>query len=115
MIASRLLLTACLLPVFLAASADEKFDTEAASFAVTFHDETTAYRDAAVIVPAGRVGDVPHRGRTARRLHRRDRRRHAHAAGTAAVDVDRARSSGHLSGHVRTVRERRTGSRCTDS
>jgi hypothetical protein len=53
MIASRLLLTACLLPVFLAASAAEKFDTETASFAVTFHDETTAYRDAAVIVLPG--------------------------------------------------------------
>jgi hypothetical protein len=53
MMAGRLLLTASLLPVLLAASADEKFDTKTASFAVTFHDETTAYRDAAVIVLPG--------------------------------------------------------------
>jgi hypothetical protein len=53
MIASRLLLTACLLPVVIAASAAETFDTKAASFAVTFHDETSAYRDAAVIVLPG--------------------------------------------------------------
>ena len=53
MIARRLMLAACLLSVVLAASADEKFDTRTASFAVTFHDETTAYRDAAVIVLPG--------------------------------------------------------------
>jgi hypothetical protein len=53
MIARRLLFTACLLPVVIAASADEKFDTKAASFAVAFHDEISAYRDAAVIVLPG--------------------------------------------------------------
>ena len=53
MIATRLLVAACLLPMVIAASADEKFDTRTASFAVTFHDETSAYRDAAVIVLPG--------------------------------------------------------------
>jgi glutathione-regulated potassium-efflux system ancillary protein KefC/glutathione-regulated potassium-efflux system protein KefB len=50
MIATRLLVAACLLPMVIAASADEKFDTRTASFAVTFHEEISAYRDAAVIV-----------------------------------------------------------------
>jgi uncharacterized protein YcbK (DUF882 family) len=53
MIATRLLVAACLLPMVIAAAADEKFDTRTASFAVTFHDETSAYRDAAVIVLPG--------------------------------------------------------------
>jgi hypothetical protein len=53
MIATRLLVAASLLPMVIAASADEKFDTRTASFAVTFHDETSAYRDAAVIVLPG--------------------------------------------------------------
>jgi hypothetical protein len=58
-IASRLLLTSCLLltssllPKVTASSTDEKFDSKAASFAVVFHDETFAYRDAAVIVLPG--------------------------------------------------------------
>jgi hypothetical protein len=53
MIVTRLLFAASLLPVILAAPADGKFDTKVASFAVTFHDETSAYRDAAVIVLPG--------------------------------------------------------------
>ena len=52
MILRRLLLTACLLPV-VAARADDTFDTRAASFAITFHDETSAYRDTAVVVMPG--------------------------------------------------------------
>jgi uncharacterized protein YcbK (DUF882 family) len=33
-----------------ASGADEHFDTKTASFAITFHDETSAYRDTAVVV-----------------------------------------------------------------
>ena len=48
----RLLLTACLLPV-VAARADDAFDTKTASFAIAFHDETSAYRDTAVVAMPG--------------------------------------------------------------
>jgi hypothetical protein len=46
---SQLLIAACLAPVLLSARAADTFDTKAASFAVTFHDETSAYRDTAIV------------------------------------------------------------------
>ena len=45
----RLVLTAALLPVVVAARVDDTFDTKTASFAIAYHDETSAYRDAAVV------------------------------------------------------------------
>jgi hypothetical protein len=33
--------------------ADQRFDTKAASFAITFHDETSAYRDSSVVLMPG--------------------------------------------------------------
>ncbi len=53
MILRRLLLTAWLVPAAVAAGAAETFDTKTASFAITFHDETSAYRDTAVVVMPG--------------------------------------------------------------
>ena len=54
MTARRLLLSAAwLLPVVVSARAADTFDTKTASFAVTFHDETSAYRDTSVLVLPG--------------------------------------------------------------
>jgi len=57
MTAARALLAAILLSTFasLLAAADtpRKYDTKTASFAVTFHDETSAYRDSSAIVMPG--------------------------------------------------------------
>ena len=53
MIRRRLLLMAALAPVLVAARAAETFDTKTASFAITFHDETSAYRDAALVSMPG--------------------------------------------------------------
>ncbi len=53
MMLGRLVLTASLLPVVVAARADHAFDTKSAAFAVTYHDEISAYRDAAVVVLPG--------------------------------------------------------------
>jgi uncharacterized protein YcbK (DUF882 family) len=51
-----LLLAVGMLTAVVAARADDRFDTRTASFALTFHDETSAYRDTAVVVmPAGVV------------------------------------------------------------
>ena len=49
----RLLLAACMLAAAGGARAGDTFDTKTASFAVMFHDETSAYRDAAVVVMPG--------------------------------------------------------------
>jgi len=49
----RLLLAACLLAAVAAARAGDTFDTRTASFAVTFHGEISAYRDATVVVLPG--------------------------------------------------------------
>ena len=49
----RGLVAACLVPVALAAGAADTFDNRTASFALTFHDETSAYRDTAVIAMPG--------------------------------------------------------------
>ena len=46
----RLILAVCLLEAVGAARAADTFDTRTASFAVTFHDEISAYRDTAVVV-----------------------------------------------------------------
>ena len=47
----RLAIVACVALTLAAASgAGEGFDTKTASFAITFHDETSAYRDTAVLV-----------------------------------------------------------------
>jgi hypothetical protein len=55
MIAGRLLAAAALVAAATAAK-PEPFDTKTVSFAVTFHDETSAYRDAAVVaMPAEAV------------------------------------------------------------
>jgi hypothetical protein len=48
-----LLLTASLAPVLVAARAADTFDTKTASFAITFHDETSAYRDTALVSMPG--------------------------------------------------------------
>ena len=53
MMLRRLLLAACLVPVVAAARVDDTFHTKTASFAITFHDETSAYRDTAVVVMPG--------------------------------------------------------------
>ena len=101
MIATRLLVAACLLPMVIAASADEKFDTRTASFAVTFHDETSAYRDAAVIVLPGAsvvfqtVGGPP--GDYAAVTTDGTR----WCGGAAPVEMDGAGSAGHLPDHLR--------------
>jgi hypothetical protein len=49
----RLLLAVSLLPVVVAARADDSFDAKTEPFAITYHDETTAYRDAAVVAMPG--------------------------------------------------------------
>src|SRR5438034_281353 len=49
----RLLPAACLLAIVGGARAGDTFDTKTASFAVMFHDETSAYRDAAVVTMPG--------------------------------------------------------------
>jgi hypothetical protein len=52
----RLLFAACLLPALVStrlAGTAATFDTRTASFALTFHDETSGYRDAAAIVMPG--------------------------------------------------------------
>lgn len=49
----RLVLAASLLAVAVAARTDDAFDTKTASFAITYHDETSAYRDAAVVTMPG--------------------------------------------------------------
>ena len=51
----RFLLAAFMLAAVGAARAGDTFDTKTASFAVMFHDETTAYRDTAVVVMPGGV------------------------------------------------------------
>jgi len=48
-----LLLIACVLPVIAVAGAADRFDTRTASFAITFHDETSSYRDAALVSMPG--------------------------------------------------------------
>jgi hypothetical protein len=48
----RLMIAAGLVAALSAAGAD-KFDTRTVSFAVTFHDDTSAYRDAAVVMMPG--------------------------------------------------------------
>ena len=57
MTAARALLAAILLSTFAsllpAADTPRKYDTKTASFAVTFHDETSAYRDSSAIVMPG--------------------------------------------------------------
>ena len=76
--------------------ADQRFDTKAASFAITFHDETSAYRDASVVLmPGGRssfdaIGGPP--GDYTASTERRD----ARAAGRASMALDGAGASGHL-------------------
>ena len=51
---NRLLLLAIgVLAAATAARAERRFDTKAASFAVTFHDERSAYRDTSVVVMPG--------------------------------------------------------------
>ncbi len=49
----RLLLTALLFAAIVVARADDTFDSKTAAFAISYHDETSAYRDAAVIVMPG--------------------------------------------------------------
>jgi hypothetical protein len=49
----RLLFTASLVPVLVSARAAGTFDTRTASFAITFHDETSAYRDTALVSMPG--------------------------------------------------------------
>jgi Peptidase M15 len=49
----RLLLIACLLAGAASGRAAGRFDTKTASFALTFHDETSAYRDTAVVAMPG--------------------------------------------------------------
>ena len=51
----RLLLTVGLAAVIVAARAADSFDTKTASFAITFHDETSAYRDTALLAMPGAV------------------------------------------------------------
>jgi hypothetical protein len=52
----RRLLTALLLPIAFAVSPRGALDTKTASFAITYHDEVSAYSDAAVVVlPGGAV------------------------------------------------------------
>ena len=53
MILRRLLLTASLVPAVVVALAGEPFNTKTASFAITFHDETSAYHDTAVVAMPG--------------------------------------------------------------
>ena len=48
-----LALAACMLAAVGASPAGDTFDTKTASFAVTFHDEISAYRDATVVVLPG--------------------------------------------------------------
>jgi hypothetical protein len=49
----RLLLAACMLAAVGGARAGDSFDTKTASFAVTFHDETSAYRETTAVVMPG--------------------------------------------------------------
>ena len=49
----RLLFTASLVPVLVSARAAGTFDTRTASFAIAFHDETSAYRDTALVSMPG--------------------------------------------------------------
>ena len=53
MIRRALLLIACVLSVVSVSGAADPFDTRTASFAIAFHDETTAYRDAALVSMPG--------------------------------------------------------------
>jgi hypothetical protein len=53
MIRRGLLWLAWLLPVAALAGAADRFDTRTASFAITFHDEKTSYRDAALVSMPG--------------------------------------------------------------
>ena len=53
MLRRGLVVAACLVPVIVAAGAGDTFDNKTASFAITYHDETSAYRDAAVVVMPG--------------------------------------------------------------
>ena len=53
MIQHRLLLVVCLLTAVLSVPAAGALDTKTASFALTFHDETSAYRDTALVVMPG--------------------------------------------------------------
>jgi hypothetical protein len=53
MILGRLMLAASLAPAIVAAIAADTFETRTASFAITFHDETSAYRDTALVAMPG--------------------------------------------------------------
>ena len=48
-----LLLTVCLAPAIVAGRTADTFDTRTASFAINFHDETSAYRDTALVAMPG--------------------------------------------------------------
>ena len=90
-----------------AARAGDTFDTKTASFAVTFHDETSAYRDTAVVVMPGEavifntVGGPPGDYAAATDDGTLVQQ------GAAPVAVDRAGSSRHVPDHVRRPREER--------
>jgi uncharacterized protein YcbK (DUF882 family) len=53
MLLRRCLLIAILATMIAAARAADAFDTKTASFAITFHDETSAYRDSALVSMPG--------------------------------------------------------------